>query len=72
MEYSKDRIRKNIKLLRVKKKWKFSYVSNKTDIEEERLRKIELGKVIPSHEELYKLSRLYDITIDDLVFKELE
>lgn len=68
MECNKERVRKNIKSLRVKKKWKFSYVSNNTGIEEERLRKIELGKLIPSHEELYKLSRLYDVTIDELVF----
>ena len=72
MEFNKDIVRRNIRELRMKKKWKFTYVAQKTGIKEERLRKIEVAKLIPTHEELYKLSRLYDVTIDYLVFKELE
>ena len=64
MTYNLERIAKNIKLLRFKRKWKFSY--------EERLRKFELAKAVPKPKELYELSRLYEVTIDDLVYKDLE
>lgn len=72
MDYDLKRVAKNIKLLRVQRNWKFRYIEKNTEIDEERLRKFELAKLIPTHEELYRLSRLYEITIDDLVFKELE
>lgn len=72
MNYNLERIAKNIKLLRSKNHWKFSYVANKTSIEEKRLRKMEEAEAIPIYTELYELSRLFDVTIDDLVFKELE
>ena len=72
MNYKLERISRNIKLLRNKRHWKVSYVANNTGIEEKRLRKMEESEVIPKHTELYKLSRLFDVTIDDLVFKELE
>lgn len=72
MSYNLERISRNIKFLRNKKHWKVSYVANYTGIEEERLRKIEDAEAIPKHKELYKLSRLYEVTIDDLVFKELD
>lgn len=72
MNYNLERISRNIKFLRSKKHWKFSYVANNTGIEEKRLRKMEEAEVIPKHTELYSLSRLFDVTIDDLVFKELD
>ena len=72
MSYNLERISRNIKRLRSKKHWKISYVANNTGIEENRLRKMEEAEVIPKHIELYSLSRLFDVTIDDLVFKELE
>lgn len=72
MNYNLERIARNIKLLRSKKHWKFSYVANNTGIDEERLRKIEVAKAVPKPKELYELSRLYEVTIDELVFKELE
>lgn len=72
MSYNLERISRNIKFLRSKKHWKFSYVANNTDIEEKRLRKMEEAEAIPKHTELYELSRLFNVTIDDLVFKELD
>ncbi|CAM2078500.1 MAG: hypothetical protein NSGCLCUN01_02696 [uncultured Clostridium sp.] len=33
---------------------------------------MEEAEAIPIYTELYELSRLFDVTIDDLVFKELE
>jgi len=72
MSYNLERIARNIKFLRSKKHWKFSYVANNTGVEEKRLRKMEEAEVIPKHTELYALSRLFDVTIDDLVFKELK
>lgn len=72
MTYNLERIAKNIKLLRFKRKWKFSYIEKNTGIDEERLRKFELAKAVPKPKELYELSRLYEVTIDDLVYKDLE
>lgn len=72
MSYNLERISSNIKLIRSKKHWKFSYVANNTGIDEERLRKIELAKAVPKTKELYELSRLYEVTIDDLVYKDLK
>ena len=72
MDYNVERIARNIKELRSRSNWKFSYVSKKTNIEEKRLRKMEKAEVIPRYVELYELSRLFDVTIDELVFKELE
>ncbi|WP_291629928.1 helix-turn-helix transcriptional regulator [Clostridium sp.] len=70
-DYNLERIANNIKKLRNKKNWKFSYVANKTNIEEKRLRQIEKALIIPNHNEIYSLSRLYKITIDALVLEEL-
>lgn len=72
MNYKLEIIARNIKLLRSKRHWKVIYVANNTGIEENRLRRIEVAEAIPKHHELYALSRLYGVSIDDLVFKELE
>ena len=72
MDFDLKRAAKNIKVLRIQRNWKFRYIEKNTEIEEERLRKFELAKLIPTYEELYRLSRLYEVTIDELVFKELE
>lgn len=72
MNYKLERIARNIKLLRSKRHWKVSYVANNTGIEENRLRRMEEAEAIPKHTELYELSRLYEVAIDDIVFKELE
>ena len=72
MNYKLERIARNIKLLRSKRHWKVSDVANNTGIEEKRLRKMEEAEAIPKHTELYELSRLYEVAIDDIVFKELE
>nr|WP_278679983.1 helix-turn-helix transcriptional regulator [Clostridium paraputrificum] len=69
---SNEYIGENIKVLRVKKKWKRSYVSNKTGIEEDRYNLIENSKRVPTWEELFKISRLYGMTIDDLMFKKIK
>lgn len=72
MSYNLERISRNIKQLRIKRKWKVSYVANNTDIDKDRLRRMEEAEAIPKYKELYRLSRLFDVTIDDIVFKELE
>lgn len=72
MSFNLERIARNLKVLRNKRHWKFSYVANNTGIKEKRLRKMEEAEAIPKHTELYALSRLFDVTIDDLVFKEIE
>ncbi|MDI9218156.1 helix-turn-helix domain-containing protein [Clostridium tertium] len=72
INYNLRIISSNIKILRIKKKWKFSYVAKNTGIKEDRLRKMEAMRAVPKIEELYKISRLYDITIDDLVLKKIE
>lgn len=72
INYNLNIIANNIRILRIKRKWKFSYIARKTGIEEHRLRKMESKEAIPKYKELYKLSRLYEVTIDDLVFKKLE
>ncbi len=66
------RISENIKKLRYKKGWKFSYVSKRTEIEEKRLRKIENGQVTPNHFELYRLARVFEVSIDDIVYRDLK
>lgn len=72
INYDLERIAENIKVLRIKRKWKFSYIAQNAGIEEDRLRKMEKAEVIPKYKELYRISRLYAVTIDDLVFKKLE
>ncbi|MDB2104821.1 MULTISPECIES: helix-turn-helix domain-containing protein [Clostridium] len=62
----------NMKILRGKKKWKRSYVSNRTGIEQDRYNLLEKSKRVPTWEELFKISRLYGITIDDLMFKKIK
>ena len=72
INYNLNIIASNIRILRINRKWKFSYIAQKTGIKEPRLRKMESKEAIPKYKELYKLSRLYEVTIDDLVFKRLE
>lgn len=72
MEYSLELIGKNLKKLRNHRKWKFSYVEKNTGISADRLRRLEVANNIITYTELYKLSRLYEITIDELVYNEIE
>lgn len=72
MIYDLQRISKNIRMLRYKKKWNFRIIESNTGIKRKRLIEMEKAKVVPKTEELYRLSRIYDVTIDDLVFKDLE
>ncbi|MFQ8921931.1 MAG: helix-turn-helix domain-containing protein [Clostridium paraputrificum] len=69
---SNEYIGENIRVLRAKNKWKRNYVSNKTGIEQERYNLLEKNKRVPTWEELFKISRLYGITIDDLMFKKIK
>ena len=69
---SNKQIGENIKTLRIKKKWKRSYVSNKAEIDENRYQLLERNERVPTWEELFKISRLYGFTIDDLMFKKIE
>lgn len=69
---SNEYIGENIRALRAKKQWTRNYVSNKTGIEQERYNLLEKNKRVPTWEELFKISRLYGITIDDLMFKKIK
>ena len=69
---SNEYIGENIRALRAKKQWTRNYVSNKTEIEQERYNLLEKNKRVPTWEELFKISRLYGITIDDLMFKKIK
>ena len=60
----------NIKEQRIKRHWKFEYVSKNTNIDIERLKLLENGKRIPTYEELFKISRLYNVIIDVIVYGE--
>jgi len=72
MDYNLERIGNNLKKLRIKRKWKFAYISKQTEIDEDRLRRMEESLAIPNYKELYKLSRLYDVTLDELVLNKIE
>ena len=69
---SNKQIGENMKVLRGKRKWKRSYVSKNTGIDENRYNLLERNERVPNWEELFKISRLYGITIDDLMFKEMK
>ncbi|MGN0026297.1 helix-turn-helix transcriptional regulator [uncultured Clostridium sp.] len=70
--YDLKKIGNNLRILRTNNSWKFSYVSKKTEIEENRLRNLEKGIVVPNHFELYNLSRLFGVSIDDIVYRDLK
>ena len=65
-------IGENMKILRGKRNWKRSYVSKRAEIDENRYKLLERSERVPTWEELFKISRLYGITIDDLMFKKIE
>ena len=65
-------IGENMKILRGKRNWKRSYVSKRAEIDENRYKLLERSERVPTWEELFKISRLYGITIDDLMFKEMK
>lgn len=69
---SNKQIGENMKVLRGKRNWKRSYVSKNTEIDENRYNLLERSERVPTWEELFKISRLYGITIDDLMFKKIE
>ena len=67
---SNKQIGENMKVLRGKRKR--SYVSKMAGIDENRYKLLERSERVPTWEELFKISRLYGITIDDLMFKEMK
>ncbi|MFQ8922587.1 MAG: helix-turn-helix domain-containing protein [Clostridium paraputrificum] len=69
---SNKQIGENMKVLRGKRNWKRSYVSKRAGIDENRYKLLERSERVPTWEELFKISRLYGITIDDLMFKKIE
>ncbi|MFR2529750.1 MAG: helix-turn-helix domain-containing protein [Clostridium paraputrificum] len=69
---SNKQIGENMKILRGKRNWKRSYVSKRAEIDENRYKLLERSERVPTWEELFKISRLYGITIDDLMFKKIE
>ena len=69
---SNKQIGENMKVLRGKRNWKRSYVSKRAEIDENRYKLLERSERVPTWEELFKISRLYGITIDDLMFKKIE
>lgn len=71
MDYSIEKIGRNLKRLRQERHWKFSYIEKNTGISVDRLKKLEAANGIATYYELFELSRLYDLTIDDLVFTEV-
>lgn len=69
---SNKQVGENMKILRGKRNWKRSYVSKNTGIDENRYKLLERSERVPTWEELFKISRLYGITIDDLMFKDMK
>ena len=52
MDYNLERIGNNLKKLRIKRKWKFAYISKQTEIDEDRLRRMEL-----TYRDIYRVEK---------------
>ena len=68
LEETIQNVGRNIKRRRLKKGWSLKQLAKKSEVGIKTINDIELGINKPSKNTLYKLSRGFGITIDELVY----